>query len=136
MRYNKLGRTGLFVSELCLGTMTFGGTGDVWSKIGGLQQGEADGLIRTAFDKGVNFLDSADVYSSGLSEEITGQAIKNLGLPRRDIVLATKAFGPMGDGQNTRGASRVTTCWRPSKPASSGCRPTISTSTRSTASTT
>ena len=107
MRTNKLGRTGLFVSELCLGTMTFGGTGEVWSKIGGLQQDEASGLIRTAVDKGINFIDTADVYSSGLSEEITGRGLKDLGIARGDIVLATKAFGPMGEGGNARGASRV-----------------------------
>ncbi len=107
MRTNKLGRTGLFVSELCLGTMTFGGTGEVWSKIGGLQQGEADALVRTAVDNGINFIDTADVYSGGLAEEITGQAFKNVGLARHDLVLATKVFGPMGDGPNVRGASRV-----------------------------
>ena len=107
MRYNKLGRTGLFVSELCLGTMTFGGTGEVWSKIGTLQQDEADGLVRTAVDRGINFIDTADVYSEGASEEITGQALHNLGLARHDVVLATKAFGETGKGPNARGSSRV-----------------------------
>ncbi len=107
MRMNKLGRTGLFVSELCLGTMTFGGTGEVWSKIGNLQQDEADGLVRTALDAGINFIDTADVYSQGASEEITGQALRNLGIARRDVVLATKAFGEMGPGPNARGSSRV-----------------------------
>ena len=75
MRYNKLGRTGLFVSELCLGTMTFGGGDDMWGKIGQLGQDEADALVRVAVDGGVNFLDTANVYSGGRSEEITGQAI-------------------------------------------------------------
>ena len=107
MRYNKLGRTGLFVSELCLGTMTFGGTGEVWSKIGSLGQSEAEALVKTAGDRGINFLDTADVYSGGLSEEITGQALHGLGLARRDVVLATKAFGETGPGANARGSSRA-----------------------------
>ncbi|MDX7952354.1 aldo/keto reductase [Lichenihabitans sp. Uapishka_5] len=107
MRYNKLGRTGLFVSELCLGTMTFGGTGEIWSKIGNLQQGEADDLVRMAFDQGINFIDTADVYSQGRSEEITGQALQNLGIARDDVVVATKAFGETGKGANSRGSSRV-----------------------------
>ncbi len=107
MRINRLGRTGLFVSELCLGTMTFGGTGEVWSKIGNLQQGEADDLVKTAIDDGINFIDTADVYSQGKSEEITGQALHNLGIARRDVVIATKAFGEMGPGPNARGSSRV-----------------------------
>ena len=107
MRTNRLGHTGLFVSELCLGTMTFGGTGEIWSKIGALQQGEADALLRSALEGGINFVDTADVYSNGLSEEITGQALKNLGVPRGDVVLATKAFGPTGEGANARGSSRA-----------------------------
>lgn len=107
MRYNPLGRTGLFVSELCLGTMTFGGEGDtMWSKIGQLGQAEADALLRTAVEAGVNFVDTADVYAEGRSEEITGQAIRNLGLQRNEIVVATKGFGATGVGPNARGASR------------------------------
>ncbi|GAA4017845.1 aldo/keto reductase [Actimicrobium antarcticum] len=108
MRMKTLGRTGLFVSELCLGTMTFGGTGgDMWSKIGQLQQVDADKMVRTAIDGGINFIDTADVYAGGLSEQITGQALRNLGIARNDIVLATKAFGPMGTGPNQGGTSRV-----------------------------
>ena len=106
MRYNKLGRTGLFVSELCLGTMTFGGGDDMWGKIGQLGQDDADALVRVAIDGGINFIDTANVYSNGRSEEITGQAIRNLGLKREEIVVATKAFGEMGAGPNARGASR------------------------------
>jgi aryl-alcohol dehydrogenase-like predicted oxidoreductase len=107
MRYNKLGRTGLFVSEICLGTMTFGGSGeDMWSKIGQLGQEEADTLVGAAVDGGVNFIDTADVYAGGRSEEITGQAIRNLGLKRDEIVVATKGFGATGEGPNGRGASR------------------------------
>jgi aryl-alcohol dehydrogenase-like predicted oxidoreductase len=106
MRYNRLGNTGLFVSELCLGTMTFGGAGAIWEQIGKVPQQEADGLLRTAIDAGINFIDTANVYSEGLSEQITGQAIRNLGLKRDDFVLATKGFGQMADGPNGRGASR------------------------------
>ena len=107
MRMNRLGHTGLFVSELCLGTMTFGGSGEIWSKIGALGPTVAVKLIQSALDRGINFLDTADVYSAGLSEEFTGQAIRNLGVPRHDLVVATKAFGPTGEGPNARGASRV-----------------------------
>ncbi len=105
MRYNPLGRTGLFVSELCLGTMTFGGEG-FFAYMGQVKQDEADALLRAAVDAGVNFIDTANVYSQGVSEQITGQAIKNLGLKREDVVLATKVMGPMGDGLNSRGNSR------------------------------
>ena len=106
MRYNPLGRTGLFVSELCLGTMTFGGAG-FFEYMGGLKQDEADPLVKAALDAGVNFIDTANVYSNGLSEEVTGKAIKNIGIARHDVVLATKAFGPMGEGPNQRGLSRT-----------------------------
>jgi aryl-alcohol dehydrogenase-like predicted oxidoreductase len=106
MRTKPLGRTGLLVSELCLGTMTFGGTGDLWSKIGTLGQSEAEALIRAAVDAGVNFIDTADVYSEGQSEEILGQALKTLGIPRDQLVIATKVFGRTGPGPNGAGASR------------------------------
>lgn len=106
MRYNRLGQTGLFVSELCLGTMTFGTAPGMWEGIAGLDQGEADAMIRSAADAGVNFLDTADVYSAGRSEEITGQALRNLGINRQEVVVATKAFGEMYPGPNGRGASR------------------------------
>lgn len=106
MRYNRLGTTGLFVSELCLGTMTFGGGEGMWRNIGALGQDEAEALVRTALDAGVNFLDTADVYAEGLSERITGQAIRNLGLKRDEIVVATKGYGQTFDGPNGRGASR------------------------------
>ncbi|WP_420607200.1 aldo/keto reductase [Novosphingopyxis sp.] len=106
MRYNKLGNTGLFVSELCLGTMTFGGSDGMWEKIGTLGQQDADKLVSTAIDAGVNFIDTANVYHEGQSEEITGQALKNLKVPRDEIVVATKAYGQMGEGPNGRGNSR------------------------------
>ncbi len=105
MRMTTLGDTGLFVSELCLGTMTFGGRG-FWTAIGTLDQSAADTIVARALDAGVNFIDTADIYSNGLAEEITGQAIRASGRPRSDIVLATKVFGPVGDGPNNRGASR------------------------------
>ena len=107
MRTNRLGRTGLFVSELCLGTMTFGGTTGIWGKIGNLGQDEADRLVARSLEAGINFIDTADVYGGGRSEEITGQALRNLRVPRGDVVVATKVFGPMGEGVNNRGASRV-----------------------------
>ena len=106
MRHNPLGRTGLFVSELCLGTMTFGGGGGMWSQIGDLQQADAERLVGQALDAGINFIDTADVYAGGLSEQITGQALKNLKVPRENVVVATKVFGETGPGANARGASR------------------------------
>jgi aryl-alcohol dehydrogenase-like predicted oxidoreductase len=106
MRYNQLGRTGLFVSELCLGTMTFGGTGAVWSKIGDLQQAAVDGIIGAALAAGINFIDTADVYSNGESEKLLGQSLKNLGVRRSEVVIATKVFGAITDAPNDRGASR------------------------------
>jgi len=106
MRYNPLGQTGLYVSELCLGTMTFGGGEGMWRAIGAVQQQDADDLLRTALDAGINFIDTANVYAEGLSEEITGQALKNIGVPRDQVVVATKVLGPMGEGPNQRGASR------------------------------
>ncbi len=107
MRYRQFGNTGLFVSELCLGTMTFGGQGEIWSQIGDLQQEEAEKLIGRALDAGINFIDTADVYSEGRSEVITGQALKNLKVARDNVVVATKVFGPSGSGGvNGRGNSR------------------------------
>src|SRR3982751_1037773 len=107
MRYKKFGDTGLFVSELCLGTMTFGGGGGIWGHIGNLQQEEADRLVGHALDAGINFIDTANVYADGLSEIITGQALRNLKVPRENVVVATKAFGEAGTkGINSRGMSR------------------------------
>ena len=106
MRNHPLGRTGLFVSELCLGTMTFGGSGEMWSKIGDLQQADAERLVGQALDAGINFIDTADVYSGGQSEEITGRALKNLKVPRDSVVVATKVFGETGPGPNSRGLTR------------------------------
>jgi aryl-alcohol dehydrogenase-like predicted oxidoreductase len=104
MRYSTLGRTGLFVSELCFGAMTFGGKSGIWEKIGSTAQQEADRLIGLALDAGINFFDTADVYSEGDSERILGKA---LGSRRKDIVLASKVRGRMGPGPNDVGLSRV-----------------------------
>jgi aryl-alcohol dehydrogenase-like predicted oxidoreductase len=107
MRYRKFGDTGLFVSELCLGTMTFGGGGGIWGQIGDLQQSDAERLIGRALDAGINFLDTADVYAEGQSELITGQALRNLKVPRENVVVATKVFGETGTKSvNSRGMSR------------------------------
>jgi aryl-alcohol dehydrogenase-like predicted oxidoreductase len=107
MRYRLLGRTGLYVSELCLGTMTFGGTGAVWKTIGGMDQTASTAMVKQAFDAGVNFIDTANVYSLGESETLTGNAIKSLGLPRDELVIATKATGAMDEKAiNGRGQSR------------------------------
>ncbi len=108
MKYNQFGRTGLFVSEICLGAMTFGGNPDAgfWKAIGQLGQAEVDSLIARSLAAGVNFFDTADVYSFGQSERLLGQAFKNLGVARKDVIIATKVFGDMGPGPNDRGASR------------------------------
>lgn len=106
MKYRLLGRTGLYVSEMCLGTMTFGDQG-FWKVMGGLGQDAVNTLVKQAFNAGVNFIDTANVYSLGVSESLTGTAIKTLGLPRDEIVVATKAYGPMSETKvNGRGQSR------------------------------
>jgi aryl-alcohol dehydrogenase-like predicted oxidoreductase len=99
MRYRPLGPTGVLVSELCLGTMTFG---EGWG-FGGIDTATATGLLGRALDAGINFVDTADVYSEGRSEEILGQALRGL---RDRVVLATKAFGRTGRGANDAGLSR------------------------------
>ena len=105
MKYRLLGKTGLYVSELCLGTMTFGAKG-FWEVMGGLQQAEVDLLVGEAFNHGINFFDTANVYSLGESEKLLGQAIQNRGLPRDQIVVATKSTGIMDETPNGRGQSR------------------------------
>jgi aryl-alcohol dehydrogenase-like predicted oxidoreductase len=108
MKYKQMGRTGLYVSEIALGTMTFGGSEDAgfWKVIGALSQDEVDAIVDRALKAGVNFIDTADVYSFGESERLLGQALRNLGVARKDVVLATKVLGEMGPGPNDRGASR------------------------------
>jgi aryl-alcohol dehydrogenase-like predicted oxidoreductase len=96
MKYKTLGKTGLVVSEICLGTMTFGGDG-FWKVIGAQDQDTASNLVRSAFDKGVTFFDTADVYANGTSEIMLGQAVKDKGLRRDEIVIATKGHGRVQD---------------------------------------
>lgn len=105
MKYNFLGGTGLLVSEICFGTMTFGGTG-YWENIGKLQQNGANELMKVVVDSGINFIDTANVYSFGDSERLLGQSIKDLGINRHDLVIATKVRGVMGEGKNNLGLSR------------------------------
>jgi aryl-alcohol dehydrogenase-like predicted oxidoreductase len=106
MRYRLLGRTGVYVSELCLGTMTFGGKG-FWEVIGTLGASEAETLVGTALDAGVNFIDTADVYSDGESERLVGASLAALARPRADIIVATKVRGRTGPGPNQVGLSRA-----------------------------
>jgi len=106
MKYNPLGSTGVLVSEICLGTMTFGGNG-YWKAMGELQQGAVNDIVKTAVDHGINFIDTANVYSFGESERLLGQAIQSLGLSRDDLVIATKVRGRMGEGKNQVGLGRL-----------------------------
>ena len=104
MKYRALADTGVFVSELCLGTMTFGGRGQIWQAIGGLDEASADAIVGRALDAGINFIDTADVYSSGESETMVGKALQGR---RHEVVLATKVRGRMGAGANDVGLSRL-----------------------------
>jgi len=106
MKYNLLGNTGVLVSELCLGAMTFGGRG-YWEAIGKLQQDAVNDLVKSSIDKGINFIDTANVYSEGLSEMLLGKSLKSLGIDRQKVVLATKLRGRVGDGANQVGLSRL-----------------------------
>jgi aryl-alcohol dehydrogenase-like predicted oxidoreductase len=106
MQYKTLGDTGLLVSTICFGCMTFHGGSGFWSKIGHVDQAGADDLVKGSIDAGVNFFDTADVYSEGESEKTLAQSLKNLGIPRKDVVIATKVFGRTGPGRNDVGASR------------------------------
>ncbi|WP_095012234.1 aldo/keto reductase [Tsuneonella mangrovi] len=106
MRYNRLGSSGLIVSELCLGAMTFGTDPGRFAAVAGLDQAASTAMVKQALDAGINFIDTANVYSRGQSERLLGQALKDLGVKRSDVVIATKAMGPMGDGPNDSGTSR------------------------------
>ncbi len=105
MRYRLLGRSGLLVSEICLGTMTYGGSGR-WKPIGQLGLTEVKGQIKTAVDAGVNFIDTANVYSDGDSEALLGEALKKSGIGRDELVIASKVRIRMGPGPNQVGLSR------------------------------
>ncbi len=103
MDYVNLGQTGLKVSRLCLGCMTYG-TKDWREWV--LEEEDAKPFIRQALDAGINFFDTADMYSTGASEEILGRALKEFGVPRDRSVIATKVFSPMSDDPNDKGLSR------------------------------
>lgn len=107
MQYRSLGRSGLFVSSLALGTMTWGGANAFWRNIGETDRDGAKRQLRMALDAGINLIDTADVYSFGGSEELTGQAFRDLGIDRADLVIATKARLRMGPGPNRVGLSRT-----------------------------
>jgi aryl-alcohol dehydrogenase-like predicted oxidoreductase len=106
MKYNLLGKTGVLVSELCLGTMTFGGRG-FFKAMGSVPQDEANNLIKTSLDAGINFIDTANGYSEGLAETILGNGLKDLGINRQEVVIATKLRIRMGNGANQIGLSRL-----------------------------
>jgi aryl-alcohol dehydrogenase-like predicted oxidoreductase len=106
MQYTTLGNTGLFVSRLSFGTMTFSGGEGVYRVIGAVDQKGADELVKASIDAGINFFDTADVYSDGESEKTLGQSFKNLNIARKDVVLATKVYSRVGPGRNDVGASR------------------------------
>src|SRR3984893_936503 len=106
MKYKTLGDSGLLVSTLCLGTMTFNGGEGFWKAIGTVDQAGADEIIKASIEAGINFFDTADVYSEGESEKTLGQSLKNLNIARKDVVLATKVYGRVGPGRNDVGASR------------------------------
>lgn len=105
MHYRVLATTGLYVSELCLGTMTFGGRG-FWSVVGTLDSSAVEAMLGQAFEAGINFIDTADVYSEGQSEELLGEALQRMAHPREDLVIATKCRGRVGPGPNRVGLSR------------------------------
>ena len=106
MKYNELGKTGVLVSELCLGTMTFGGKG-FWEVLGQVPQEEVNQIVKTSIDSGINFIDTANGYSEGLSEIILGVALKKLEIARQQVVIATKVRIRMGPGANQTGLSRL-----------------------------
>ncbi len=106
MKYATLGNTGLVVSKLCFGTMTFGDGRGMFKAIGAVGQAAADELVGTSIDSGINFFDTADVYTEGESEKILGQSLKNLRIARQHVVIATKVYGRVGPGRNDVGASR------------------------------
>jgi aryl-alcohol dehydrogenase-like predicted oxidoreductase len=106
MKYVTLGNTGLLVSKLCFGTMTFGDGRGLFKAIIAAGQSEADELVKMSIDGGINFFDTADNYTEGESEQILGQSLKNLNIARKDVVIATKVYSRVGPGRNDVGASR------------------------------
>ncbi len=106
MKYRQLGKTGVLVSELCFGTMTFGGKG-YWKAIGQLPEEEATKLVKKAVDSGINFFDTANAYSEGLAEILLGKSLKTLGISHQEVFIATKVRIRMGEGANQVGLSRL-----------------------------
>jgi aryl-alcohol dehydrogenase-like predicted oxidoreductase len=106
MEYATLGNTGLLVSKLCFGTMTFGDGRGLFKALSAVGQVGADELVKTSIDGGINFFDTADNYTEGDSEKILGQSLKNLNIARQDVVIATKVYSRVGPGRNDIGASR------------------------------
>lgn len=106
MQYKTLGNTGLLVSRLCMGTMTFHGGNARFRIMGQVDQQGVDEMISTCLESGINFFDTADVYSEGESEKALGASFKNLDIIRKDVVIATKAYARIGKGVNDIGASR------------------------------
>src|ERR1700748_1007985 len=104
MEFRQLGKSGLQVPVLCFGTGTFGGTNEFFKAWGETDVREATRLVAVCLEAGVNFFDTADVYSQGASEEILGEAIRQA--PREKILISTKATFPFGDGPNNQGSSR------------------------------
>jgi aryl-alcohol dehydrogenase-like predicted oxidoreductase len=110
--YKTLGDTGLLVSTLCFGTMTFHGGSGRFRAIGQVDQAGADDLMRRSIEAGINFFDTADVYSEGESEKALGAALRNLNIARKDVVIATKAYARVGPGRNDIGRRAVTSWTR------------------------
>jgi aryl-alcohol dehydrogenase-like predicted oxidoreductase len=106
VEYVTLGNTGLLVSKLCFGTMTFGDGRGLFKALSGVDQAVADELVKMALDGGINFFDTADNYTEGASEKILGQSLKNLNVARQQVVIATKVYSRVGPGRNDVGASR------------------------------
>lgn len=106
MRYRPLGRTGQFVSEICLGAMTFHGGANFWRNVGAVQQPGVNAMLERALAAGVNFIDTADVYSEGQSEILLGEALRTLKVRREDVIIGTKVRGRVGPGPNAVGLSR------------------------------
>ena len=110
MKYHTLGPTGLLVSEICLGTMTFSTGEGMWKPIAGVEQNLADQLLKRSFDAGVNFADTANVYTNGESEKTLAKAISNVGIARKDIVIAPRLSAAQVPG-GMMWALRAATSW-------------------------
>jgi aryl-alcohol dehydrogenase-like predicted oxidoreductase len=108
MKHRLMGRTGLLVSEMCLGTNTFGGVGNpYWEPLGGLDQRAATAMVGRAVEAGINFFDTADIYAAGESEERLGRALKDIKADRSEMIVLTKGGMRMGKGVNGVGSSRA-----------------------------